>query len=135
MANRKPSKADTAKWGEPTRIRPYHFQMPETILELKLPGTLPIPFQDLVEFRAFMQQCLNRAGVGNLRYGPPAVRKKYMTRIRKEFRAYTKTGNAEHLFNIAVYCWLETVQPQHRNQHWDDTAESATRGEMGGNIT
>ncbi len=81
-----------------------------------------------------MQAMLNRAGVGNLRYGSPATRKRYMTRLGKELRAYRKTGNAEHLFNIGVYAWLETVTPQHLHQFFDMTAESATRGEMGGHI-
>ena len=110
------------------------FHAPPITLELKLSSQLPITPEELAELRAFMQSMLYRAGVGNVRYGPPAARKRYLTRMRKELAAYTKTGNAEHLFNIAVYCWLETMAPQHPKQHWDAAVESATRAEMGGHI-
>lgn len=119
---------------KPTRITPYSLQAPDVVLELKLPGTLPIPLEELADLRAFMQAMLYRAGVGNLRYGSPATRKKYLTRLFKELRAYRKTGNAEHLFNVAVYAWLETMTPEHPNQHFSMAAESATRAEMGGAI-
>lgn len=117
-----------------TRLRAFSALVGQTILELALPGTMPITFRDLIDFRAFFQQVLNRAGVGNVRYGEIDTRKRYMTRIGKELRAYRRTGNVEHLLNIAVYAWLESVRPEHRKQHWDATAESATRAEMGGNI-
>lgn len=117
-----------------TRLKPYRLEAGETILELKLPGTLPISMDDLVDLRAFLQCVVNRAGVGNVRYGEAATRKKYLTRMRKELRAYAKTGNGENLFNVAVYAWLETLRPQHRHFHFNMNAESVTRGEMGGNI-
>lgn len=114
------------------RLTPYNLMAPETVLEIKLPGTLPIPMQDLVELRAFLQAMLFRAGVGHVRYGSPATQKKYLTRLSKELKAYKETGNAESLFNIAVYAWLESFAPEHKNQHWDMAAESVTRGTMGG---
>jgi len=116
------------------RLKPCHILLPDTVLELRIPGTLPIPMQDLADLRLFMQAMLNRAGVGNLRYGAPASRKKYMRRLALELAAYRKTGNGEHLFNIAVYAWLETVAPQHKHQHFNMAAESVTRGKLGGNI-
>lgn len=115
-----------------TRLKPFSVTAPETVLEIKLPGTVPIPMEDLADLRRFLQAMVYRAGVGNLRYGSPATRKKYLTRMSKELKAYKATGNAESLFNLAVYAWLETVTPEHRNQHFNMAAESVTRGTMGG---
>ena len=103
-------------------------------LEINIVDSISLPPDELADFRAFLQSMANRVCVGNLRYGTPAARKRYMTRLSKELKAYRKTGNAESLFNVAVYAWLETVAPEHRNQHWDEAADSVTRGEMRGNI-
>lgn len=118
----------------PTRLKPYRLEAGQTIMELAMPGTLPISMDDLVDLRAFLQAVVRRAGVGNLRYGEAATRKQYLTRMKKELRAYTKTGNGEHLFNVAAYAWLETLRPQHRAFHLNALAESVTRKEMGGNL-
>jgi hypothetical protein len=121
------------KRSAPPKTPPVFF-LPEKVLDIRMPGTLPMDPDELVDLQAFLKAVVFRAGVGNVRYGPPATRKKYMTRMGKELKAYQKTGNAEHLLNIAVYCWLETMAPEHKSQHWDSTVESVTRGEMGGNI-
>lgn len=120
----------------PVRLEAYvaHAQLPATVLELRAPGTMPIPLDELVDLRHFLQEVLNRACIGHQRYGSPAARKKYMKRLQMELADYIKTGNAERLFNIAVYAWLETMAPQHPEQHYNLTAESATRAELGGNI-
>ena len=109
--------------------------MPDKILEIKIPGSVELDPKTTVEFRAFLQAMTNRRVVGAMRYGDrPKSRQKYMTRLWKEFRAYRKTGNIEHLLNVGVYAFLESVAPEHKAQRWDAAAESATRAEMGGEI-
>jgi len=80
----------------------------------------------------FLQEVANRCCVGAARYehgdGPDA-RKRYMTRMLKETEAYKDSGNKEQLLNVAVYCWLESVAPEHRRFHWDPKAKSVTRRE------
>ncbi len=80
---------------------------------------------------------MDRRQIGHLRYehrnGGPVRRQKYMTRIKKELAAYERDGNAEQLFNIAVYCYLETRAPENKKFHFDATVESVTRGKFKGN--
>ena len=78
-------------------------------------------------FRMFTQSMLNRLTVGELRYGAANRKQKYMTRMLKEMSAYVKNGNAEHLFNIANYCVLEWIAPEHSRHRLDTTVESVTR--------
>ncbi len=54
-----------------------------------------------------------------------------MTRLGLELRAYRRSGNREHLLNIANYAYLESQAPENRNFHWDNRAESVTRGHAG----
>lgn len=86
------------------------------------------PQVDCNALKEFMQKQANRLQQGHVRYGKPNRRKKYMTRMGKELKAYKKTGNAEHLLNIANYCWLENQKPEHENFHFDATVDSVTRG-------
>jgi hypothetical protein len=74
----------------------------------------------------------NRIAVGTIRYGEIDARKAYMTRIEKELAAYKRTGNQEHLFNLANYAYLESVAPQHPKSHHDPHVKSVTRRSMGG---
>jgi len=50
-----------------------------------------------------------------------------MSRMREEVKAYVKSGNQEQLINIANYCWLETVAPEHPKSNFDPSVESVTR--------
>lgn len=50
-----------------------------------------------------------------------------MYRMEKELAAYKKSGNLEHLYNLANYAFLESCEPEHPAHHYDDTVESATR--------
>lgn len=79
------------------------------------------------EMRFFYQRCLDRLCVGALRYGEPSRRNRHLTRLVKELSAYRRTGNVEHLFNIANYAFLELAAPEHRHPVYDPTVESATR--------
>jgi len=101
------------------------------IIELRLPDSIKLDLQSIVDLQAFLQQVINRYCVGSLRYGDPAKRKRYQTRLAKEFRAYRRIGNAEQLFNIALYCFLEHQAPENRKFHFDASVDSVTRGEMG----
>lgn len=78
-------------------------------------------------FADFAQKMANRLIVGFLRYGPPRKEQNYMTRLIMETKAYKRTGNAEHLYNIANYCLLETITPENKKFCFDPTVESATR--------
>lgn len=81
-----------------------------------------------VNFIKFIQRMANRIAVGEIRYGKPDAKKKYLTRLKLELKEYNRTGNGEHLFNIANYCYLESVAPEHKNYHEQTNIESVTRG-------
>jgi hypothetical protein len=72
----------------------------------------------------------NRILQGFCRYGNPHKDKKYLTRLSLELKAYKKTGNAEHLFNIANYASLEYYAPENKKFHFNEFASSATRGKI-----
>jgi hypothetical protein len=80
------------------------------------------------QFAHFAQRMANRLVVGTIRYDLPDRRKRYLTRLELEVKAYKRTGNAEHLYNAANYCVLESVAPQHPRFHHDGSAPSVTRG-------
>lgn len=67
---------------------------------------------------------------GHVRYGAPDRRKKYMTRLFLELKAYKKTGNVEQLYNIANYCILESIAPENKKFHFYALADSVTRGKI-----
>ncbi len=116
-------------------LRPYQILHDDLVIELRAPGSIPLDPQTTGEFRAFLQQVVNRRCVGALRYGDrPKKKQRYMTRLSKELKAYRKDGNIEQLLNIAVYAFLESVAPENPKIHWNAAADSVTRGEMGGEI-
>ena len=78
-------------------------------------------------WRCFLRLLSNRKYVGGLRYGPPRKKQKYLTRMKKELKAYEVSGNMEQLLNIAVYCFLESEAPENKKFHFDNTVDSVTR--------
>ena len=50
-----------------------------------------------------------------------------MTRLVMETKAYRRSGNREHLLNIANYAYLESICPENPKFHFDPEAKSATR--------
>ena len=80
-------------------------------------------------FRVFAQSLVNRLIVGELRYGPGSKKQKYLTRLIKTIEVYKSTGNAEYLFDIANYAFLEFIFPEHPKHHFNPEAQSATRQE------
>ncbi len=103
------------------------------ILTLHIPDTLALK-EHTEEYRCYLQAMLNRILVGELRYGPPNRRKRYMRRLTLELEAYRRDGNFEHLLNICNYAYLESVEPENGKLHFDPAAASATREELGGHI-
>ena len=100
--------------------------------ELKIPDSVPLHDTTQIEWEHFLQLLVNRRVVGGLRYpDPPRKSRRYMSRMRQELRAYARTGNFEHLLNIAVYTFLESVAPENKQFFFDNTVESATRDEFG----
>ena len=94
-------------------------------LELWTSDKLRIDHQSV---KAFMQQMINRLEQGQARYGKPRIENGYLTRLGLELKAYRRTGNQEHLINIANYCWLERGWPEHKKAHLDVGVGSVTRG-------
>lgn len=70
-------------------------------------------------------------GVGALQYGPASKTQRYYLRGIREFKAYAKTGNKEHLRNAANYAFLEDQAPSIEGAYMDNTVESATRKQFG----
>lgn len=81
-------------------------------------------------FQNFVNGMAKRLIQGHCRYGSPESSKQYAKRMQMEVKAYLKSGNAEHLFNIANYAHLEMYAPQHKRFHLDNTVDSATRGRV-----
>ena len=86
--------------------------------------------QDPKTVRDFFQKMANRLLIGHLRYGPPKREQNYMTRMIMEMKVYKRTGNMEHLINIANYCWLESEAPENKKFHFNATVDSVTRGKI-----
>jgi hypothetical protein len=82
------------------------------------------------KFQEFVQKQANRLMQGFCRYGGPDKRQKYLTRLKLEVKAYERTGNAEHLINIANYAHLEEFAPENKKFHFDNTVDSVTRGKI-----
>lgn len=78
----------------------------------------------------FLQKMVNRLIQGFVRYGASTKEQKYMTRMYLEMKAYKRTGNQEHLFNIANYCILESMAPENKKFHFDGSVDSVTRGKV-----
>lgn len=83
-------------------------------------------------FAYFVQQMANRLIVGVFRYdkGRPTRKAKYMTRLQAEVKEYVRTGNLEHLYNAANYCYLESEAPEHPNFHFKHRHKSVTRDKL-----
>jgi hypothetical protein len=98
--------------------------------------TLAQPPAERAAFISFLQHLMDRWQVGYIRYEQknrgPHRRQKYLSRLKTELDTYVKTGNAEQLYNIAMYCYLETRAPEHKSFHFDNTVGSATRGRFKG---
>lgn len=86
-----------------------------------------IQLREVSSFAKFLQMMSNRRAVGGERYGPIKVSAGYLTRLKKELKAYEKTGNMEQLLNIAVYAFLESYAPENPKFHFDNTVKSVTR--------
>lgn len=97
---------------------------------VKAPDSIDLPVDENVDFQFFLQLMMNRRTVGFLHYGPINYKQKYLTRMIKELEAYKKTGNAEQLINIANYAFLEWHAPENRKYHFDNHADSVTRGKI-----
>lgn len=78
----------------------------------------------------FLQQVADRFVQGGLRYGPPHRGRMYLSRLKKELAKYEEKGNAEFLLNVATYCCLEMIAPEHLLHHHNPFVESATRDKL-----
>lgn len=97
-------------------------------LDIRIPKL--IPKEEHENLHNFAQSIINRYAFGHARYGSPRKEKQYLTRMGLERAAYRKTGNREHLYNIAVYCLLEAIAPENEKHHFDPTVGSVTRGKV-----
>src|ERR1044072_4488539 len=76
---------------------------------------------------AFFQRMVYRLQTGWVHGYGFDRRYRYMTRLVKEYIAYVKTGNKEHLINVANYAYLEFHNPEHPNAHYNPGVESVSR--------
>lgn len=106
-------------------------------MNLTIPITITTPDRDGIHqdtaahYRMWLQAMASRRWVGELRYEKgrgPIRRQKYLTRLKREVEAYEKTGNVEHLINVANYAFLENEKPERPGGcHWDAMVESVAR--------
>jgi hypothetical protein len=96
-----------------------------TLLQVFWPTRISLPNRQ--EINDFLDAMVKRLAVGHTRYGEPKVEKTYMSRMEIELRSYKRSGNREHLFNVANYALLESIAPQHPKHHWNSHIESVTR--------
>jgi hypothetical protein len=104
------------------------------ILRLEIPDSFELKNYKKQIFKMFAQTMLNRLFVGEIRYGPAEKKQHYFSRLKKEVAVYQKTGNAEQLINIANYCVLEWIAPEHPKHHFNPTVESVTREDAKGSV-
>ena len=81
-------------------------------------------------FQDFVTRMSKRLAAGRAQYGPPDARQRYLSRMKLEVKAYQRTGNMEHLINIANYAHLEAFAPENKKFHLDNGVESVTRGKI-----
>ena len=82
-------------------------------------------------FKSFVQFMVNRLAQGCPQYGPASATQRYHERAQYAIKAYRKTGNQEYLIDAANYMFLEMQAPSVNGAHFDNNAESATRGKFG----
>lgn len=82
-------------------------------------------------FQQYCQRMANRIMQGHARYGEPKQGLQWIERAELELKAYKRTGNAEHLFNLSNYGFLEYLAPEHPKFHEDGSVGSVTRGAKG----
>ena|ERR1700761_8568608 len=87
--------------------------------------------RDPKNYHDFVQGMANRLIQGFFRYGRSTKEQKYMQRMTLELQAYKRTGNYEHLMNLANYALLESEAPENKKFHYNAYVESATRGKSG----
>jgi len=73
-------------------------------LDIFLPDSIKFEKKVTIAFKDFLQKMANRRAVGACRYGDMSKAGKYFSRLEIEVKAYKKTGNAEHLYNIFKLC-------------------------------
>jgi|SRR5215469_7864016 len=91
----------------------------------------------LTSFFHFLQEMVNLRTIGSLRYerhGKPTRGKNYLTRLELELDAYRRTGNSQHLRNLAVYAFLEDFAPENARYFFSQHAKSVTRRKLGGSF-
>lgn len=101
-------------------------------MEFTIKWSIKVMAKQWKDVQLFMQQMANRLIQGHHQYGAPRKEQCYMSRMIMEMKAYRRTGNREHLLNIANYCLLETMAPENPKYHFDAAVESVTRRQFGG---
>lgn len=102
-------------------------------------GEVKLQWPDRVEpvqfNKLFLQRMLNNVAIGRYRYGlndrKSGTPRQWIKRARAELRAYTRSGNWEHLVNAANYLMCETISPEHRKHHFKHETKSASRDSVG----
>ena len=98
---------------------------------IRFPDSIKLDHEATQGFKQFLQNMADRYMVGGVRYGKPANIRKYLSRLKTELKSYEKTGNIEHLLNVANYAFLESHAPERKKVHHDPTVDSVTRKKFG----
>lgn len=76
----------------------------------------------------FQRLCMNRKIIGAFRYGRMGApgKKKWdrVSDMTRRLNEYAKTGNQEHLVDVANLCELEFVEGSHPNKHFHASDDS-----------
>lgn len=83
------------------------------------------------KFQAFVQEMANRINFGHARHGFPNPEADYWHCMEREVEAYHRTGNKEHLYNIANFCELECRVPSHPKHHYKEAKSVNGMGKRG----
>ncbi len=85
---------------------------------------------------SFITKMQARMFVGFYRYGSTkryAESGKYSITetIKKRLQAYIDTGNQEHLVDVANFCLIEFMYPQHKDAHFESIEEEDVTKRIG----
>lgn len=84
----------------------------------------------------FVQKMKNRIVVSHYKYG--WIRESYpeisdaIASLEERLDLYKKTGNLEHLVDVANFAMIEFMRPRHGNAHFEATDSDKSPGLVGG---
>lgn len=84
----------------------------------------------------FVQKMRNRIVVSHYKYGWMSLTYPEIgdaiASLEERLELYKKTGNTEHLVDVANFAMIEYLHPRHPNAHFEGTDSDASPGVVGG---